>query len=152
MSVLYNVMQVAGWSVKHDVVQDLKIGSAHQKWSMTEARQSMNPPEEPQQKSSWDHHTLPQAPPPEQGKPPRHTDRPEGNQTGASNLLSREGRLHPGDISGGLLARAEAADSESAHLPTIVCPFSHWSCCSSWWTGAPVRRSWRGEQSWKRQF
>ena len=48
---------------------------------MTEAKQSMNPPEEPQQKSSCDHHTLPQTPPPEQGKPLRHKDRSEGNQT-----------------------------------------------------------------------
>ena len=31
-------------------------GSAHQNWSMIEPRQSTNPPEEQQQKSSWDRH------------------------------------------------------------------------------------------------
>ena len=61
---------------------------------MTEAKQSMNPPEEPQQKSSCDHHTLPQTPPPEQGKPPRHKDRSEGNQTSCVDW----------SFSGGLLA------------------------------------------------
>ena len=62
---------------------------------MTEAKQSMNPPEEPQQKSSCDHHTLPQTPPPEQGKPPRHSL--SGTRTDQTSCVDWS-------FSGGLLA------------------------------------------------
>ena len=137
MSVLYNVMQVAGWSVKHDVVQDLKIGSAHQKWSVTEARQSMNPPEEPQQKSSWDHHTPPQTPPQSRASP-----QAQGQTTGQP------------DCSFKFVGKGRPTSPRRYHTsPQLSAPFpnDHIVVVDDENSFEQVR-FWRGVRSWKRQF